>query len=151
MAVSVDYVDGGRGVIVRQSEIVTGEEIIAAQKGIYKKHKQHCQQYHIIDKSWCTEYAVDASELAMISRLDCKMTEHNCNIIMAVIESNYLQYSLTDVWQAYVSDVIKYSKSFNNQVGALGWIKQLLQEIQYELVFSKHEFEYIKQCGYEVS
>lgn len=136
MTVEIDYVDGGRGVIYRLSDAVTGKEIIAAHDKVYVQHKMLTQQYHIIDKSWCTEYDVNASEINIIARLDCKMTERNPQMIMAVIESQHLMFNLTEVWQTHVEDFIQYSESFTNQVDALRWIKQLLQTIQYEKVMN---------------
>ena len=127
MTIDVRYVDNGRGVIIRQSGVVTGKEIIAVHDEIYKQHKVVCQQYHIIDKSYCTEYNVTAKEIKIISSLDCKMASLNPDIIMAVIESNYLQFNLTDVWKVYIEDSIKYSKSFSDHLNALRWIKNNLR------------------------
>lgn len=130
MAIDVMYIDDGRGVLIRQSDTVTGKEIIAAQKWIYQKHLLKPQQYHIIDRSWCTEYDVTAIDIETIASLDVKCARLSPNMIMAVIESNYLQFNLTDVWQAYIEDKIKYSKSFSNQVEALRWIKERIGLVQ---------------------
>ena len=144
MTIEVGYIDNGRGVIIRQSGVVTGKEIIAAHDNIYKQHQLHCQQYHIIDKSCCTEYDVNASEIEIIARLDCKMTRYNSNIIMAVIESTCLQFNLTDVWQAYVEGIILYSKSFCNQADALRWVKKTLWMIKYQSFRNNSELECLK-------
>lgn len=147
MTVEINYVDGDRGVIYRLSEVVTGKEIIAAQDKIYEKHKKKTQQYHIIDKSWCTEYDVNVSEINIIARLDCKMTERNPQMIMAVIESQHLMFNLTELWQAYIEDSIQYSESFTNQVDALRWVKQLLQITQYESVMNCKNQECMTLAG----
>lgn len=143
MTIEVNYIDNGNGVIIRQHDVVTGKEIINAHDEIYEQHKLCCQQYHIIDKSWCTEYNVTASEMKIISALDCKMAKHNSHIIMAVVESDYLHFSLTEVWQAYIEGVIKYSQSFTNQVDALRWIEEALQMIQYQPMTNNRDRECI--------
>ena len=150
MTIEIDYIDGGRGVIIRQSDVVTGEEIIQAHDEIYEQHQVVCQQYHIVDKSWCTEYDVSSYELELIAGLDCKMTRLNKNFVMAIIESQSLQYNLTNVWQAYVEETILYSKSFSNQVSALRWIKQSLQMIQYQFTINGEEMT-CTSAGYSVS
>ncbi len=128
MAIEVIYIDDGRGVIIQESNVVTGKEIITAQVKIYEQHKLVRQQYHIIDKSWCTEYNVTASDIKIISDRDKKTAKLNPDIIMAVIESKSLQFSLTDIWQAHVESFIQHSKSFINKSDALVWIREILQK-----------------------
>ena len=124
MTIEVDYIDNGRGVIIRQSGVVTGKEIIAAHDKIYKQHQLHCQQYHIIDKSKCTEYDVTAKDIEIIAELDEKASAINANIIIAVIESESLQFSLTNVWQAYVKTYIFKTKAFATRALAIDWITE---------------------------
>ncbi len=148
MTVEIDYVDGSRGVILRLSDVVVGKEIIAAYDKIHEQHNLLTQQYHIIDKSWCTEYDVSASELGIISRLDCQLSKRNPQMIIAVIESQYLKFNLTEVWQSYIEDSIHFSESFMNQVDALRWIKQSLQEVQYKSEVSFKELGCMTMGGY---
>lgn len=59
---------------------------------------------------------------------DREIVALNPNIMIAVIESNNLEFSLTEVWQAYVEEFINHTKSLNYQLDALKWIKQRLQK-----------------------
>ncbi|WP_198262902.1 hypothetical protein [sulfur-oxidizing endosymbiont of Gigantopelta aegis] len=137
MTIEVDYIDGKRGVLIRLSNRVTGQEMINIHDEIYRSHQSVTQQYHIIDKSWCLEYDVTATEVRKLAELDCKLTQLNADIAIAVIESNYLQFNLTDVWQAYIEDCIKYSQSFKNQPDALDWLKCVLQDLNQSTLMSK--------------
>ncbi len=126
MTIEATYIDEGRGVIIRASNSVTGKEIIAINEKLLIQHGMVMQQYHIIDKSWCTEYDVSAADIEAISKLDKKMAEINSELIIAVIESKTLRFSLTEVWQVYVESFINHTKSFNNQVEAIAWVNNLL-------------------------
>ena len=128
MPIEVNYIDDGKGVEILASEVVTGKELIAAQDKIYAPYTLAAQQYHIIDKSQCTEYAVTAADILIISEMDRKAAQINPNIIMAIIESSSLQFSLSEVWQAYVESFVQHSQSFTNRHDALEWIAQTRQE-----------------------
>ncbi len=72
--------------------------------------------------SLCTEYEVTAKDIALIAELDKKASIINPNIIVAIIESESLQFSLTEVWQEYVDEYLLKSKSFPDRNAALEWI-----------------------------
>jgi hypothetical protein len=131
MTIEVDYIDGRRGVLIRLSNRVTGQEMINVHDEVYRSHQSVTQQYHIIDKSWCLEYDVTAIEVRKLAELDCKLTILNKDIAIVVIESNYLQFNLTDVWQAYVEDCVNHTESFKSQVDALEWLKIVLQNVHH--------------------
>ena len=129
MTIEVSYVDDGRGVLFCQYGAVSGANIISAQCQILRQHKLRYQSYHVIDKSRCSEYAVSAAEIEEIAAIDCKIARLNSNIIMAVVESDILQFSLTSTWQLYVEDCIKYTCAFTNQIDAMLWVDKKLRKL----------------------
>ncbi len=135
MTIEVYYVDDGRGVVVRQYGVVTGADIINAQCQIYRQHKLRRQTYHLIDKSQCSEYVVSAAEIKAIAANDCKIARLNNNIIIAIVESKILQFSLTDTWQLFVEDCIQHSCAFDSQTPAMLWVDKILRKLpDYSLV-----------------
>ena len=130
MPIEVNYIDDGKGVEILATEVVTGKELIAAQHKIYAPDKLAAQQYHIIDKSQCTEYDVTAVDIQIMSEMDRKAAKINPGIIMAIIESSSLQFSLSEVWQAYVESFVQHCQSFSNRHDALEWIEQARQQKQ---------------------
>ena len=116
--------EGGVGVEVLATGVVCGREILAAHREIYDKKHLSKQKYHLIDKSKCTEYDVTAHDIAAIVELDEEASKTNPNIVVAFIESETLQFSLTEVWQASVEDFVFKSKSFKDRNTALEWIEQ---------------------------
>ena len=128
MTIQVNYIDNGRGVEVLASGLVTGKELISAHSKIYAADKLSNQRYHIIDKSQCTEYNVTAADIKIIAQLDRQAAQVNSALIMAIVESNTLEYSLSELWQAYVEPFIQHCQSFSNRTDAEQWIRDTLEE-----------------------
>lgn len=124
MSIQVNILENGEGIEILATGIVYGREIIQAHKEIYDEKHLKSQRYHIIDKSKCIEYDVTANEIEIIAELDEKASTVNPNIIIAVIESESLQYSLTSVWQAYVKKYIFKTSVFASRELAINWVSE---------------------------
>lgn len=128
MAVEVNLLEDGIGVEIIATGTVTGREIIQAHKKIYDINMLHGQRYHIIDKSKCTEYDVTAHDIEIIAELDKQAAAINPKIVIAIVESESLHFSLTKLWQAHVDDYVFKTKSFLGRGPALEWIDRNRQE-----------------------
>ncbi|MEO1945249.1 MAG: hypothetical protein ABGY11_13190 [Candidatus Thioglobus sp.] len=126
MSIEVNIENNGEGIEIVATGVVTGNEIIKAHKKIYDKAHLSCQKYHIIDKSKCIEYDVSAKDIESIAELDGKASEINPNIIIAIIESESLQFSLTETWQEYLklNKNLFNTKSFTDRNSAIEWIAE---------------------------
>jgi len=124
MSIEVNVLDSGEGIEILATGIVHGREIIQAHQEIYDEKHLKNQKYHIIDKSKCTEYDVTAKDIEIIAELDEKASAINPNIIIAVIESESLQFSLTNVWQAYVKEYVFKTRAFASRDLAIDWITE---------------------------
>ncbi len=123
MSILINILENGEGVEILIFGAVHGREIIQARKDIYHaKHIMTRFKYHIINKSQCTEYNVTANDIASIAELDIQASMNNPGFIMAIIESEYLHFNLTEAWLAYVEEHISKIKSFKNRRTALEWI-----------------------------
>lgn len=121
MPVSTKILDDGEGVEILATHIVHGRDIIAELKKISQLSKV---KYHIIDKELCTEYYVTADDILSIAQLDIEASKLNPNIVVAFIESKFLDFSLTELWQDHVEDFIFTTRSFTDRASALVWIKE---------------------------
>ena len=74
----------------------------------------------------CTEYDVTAVGIEKMSQFDQDAAQVNPNILMAIVESHTLQFSLSEVWQAYVEAFVQHSQSFKNRSDAERWISETL-------------------------
>jgi len=122
VAVNISFPDDGRGVEIMATGVVLGSEIIAANREMYEENRLKAQRYQIVDKSRCTEYSVTADEIAAIADMDKAASLVNPNIVIAVIESRELQFSLTELWQAHLRKCPFLTRSFRNRDAADAWI-----------------------------
>jgi len=124
MSIQVNILENGEGVEIKAFGIVYGHEIIQAHEEIYNEKYLRNQKYHIIDKSKCTEYDVTAEDIASIAKLDKKASIINPNIIVAIIESERLLFSLTKLWQKHVEEYVFKTRSFVDRNTALEWVAE---------------------------
>jgi len=127
MTVVVNFIDDDKGVEIVASDIVYGHEVIAANETIANSQQLASLQFHIIDKSNCIEYNVSSADIFQISKYDQLFTRINPNIVMAIIESKSLRYSLSILWQCIVKRHRLNNKSFIDRASALKWINEQLQ------------------------
>jgi len=66
MPIQINYIQDGIGIEFISSGIVTGKEIIEANKKIYNREILLNLKYKIIDRSTCTEYRVTPEEIKII-------------------------------------------------------------------------------------
>lgn len=126
MGINIKIINDGEGIEIIATGKVTGKEIITAHGQIYLSDHLKKQKYHIIDKSKCTEYNVTAEEIQRIAGLDIAAAKINPSIIVAVIESETLRFSLTELWQAQVANSVLKTKSFIQRESAMQWIAENL-------------------------
>lgn len=122
MSIKINILENGAGVEILAFDIVYGNELIKACKKIRNNKDSANIEYYIFDQSKCTEYAVSSSDIASIAAVDKKVSEINPNRIVAIIESESLEFSLTELWQSHVEKFGLKSKSFDNRIMAAHWI-----------------------------
>lgn len=122
MSIKINILENGAGVEILAFDIVYGNELIQACEKLYDNKDSASIEYYIFDQSKCTEYAVSSSEIASIAAVDKKVSKINPTRIVAIIESESLEFSLTDLWQSHVERFGLKSKSFDNRIMAAHWI-----------------------------
>jgi len=125
MPVEVNFLED-RGVEVLGSGLVDGREIIRANEAIINDERVRDLRYKLIDKSACTEYVVSAEDVKKIAELNRIISEANPGIVIAVVESSRLQFSLTNLWQALIDQFDIKNNSFQSRDAALEWINNHL-------------------------
>ena len=128
MPIQIKYIDGGIGVEFIGSGVVTGTDIIAANKEIYRNENFPKQRYQIIDRTECTKYEVSHKEIIIIAEQDKVAAKTNPNIIIAFISTSPLQYGISRMYQAYVGDEGFLTEVFRDRKSADKWIKEQLQK-----------------------
>lgn len=128
MPIQIKSIDGGIGVEFIGSGIVTGADIITANKENYRNEKFSKQKYQIVDRTEFAEYQVSTEEIQIIAEQDKAAAKTNPNIIIALISKTDLQYGISRMYQAYVGDSGFLTEIFRDRKSAEEWIKHQLKK-----------------------
>ena len=128
MTVRINYLDGGIGIELIASGIVSGDEVLEAHKEIYNEENLHRQRYRIIDRTSCDYYCVRPEEIEQIAELDINAAKINPNIVIALVSATDLQNDMARIWQIYVEKSPLATRIFRDRQSAVAWIKEQLSE-----------------------
>ncbi len=129
MPIEIKYIDGGIGIEFIGSGVVTGADIIAANKEIYRNENFSRQRYQIVDRTNCTEYRVSNEEIRIIAEQDKAASKTNPNIIVSLISTTDLQYGISRMYQAYVGDSGFLTEIFRDRKSAEEWIEEQFKKL----------------------
>ena len=129
MPIRIIQLDGGLGVEYRAEGVVTGAEIIEANRKLYSGRDFPRLRYKIIDRSGCTDYRVTGKEVRAIAELDRAASRINPSIVVALISATDLQYGISRMYQTYVDDFIHMSAVFTERAEAERWIEDQMARL----------------------
>lgn len=124
MPVKINWLEEGRGVEFIASGVVTGAEIIAANRQIYQRGKLSKLRYKIVDRTGCTEYLLTSKEVETIADQDREAALVNPEIRMALVSTTPLQYGMSRVWQAHIDDTGLKTAIFEDRGRAEKWLSE---------------------------
>ena len=127
MPIQIKYIDDGLGVEFLGSSVVTGTDIIEANKEIYGNESFSRQRYQIVDRTNCEKFQVNNDEIQIIAAQDKAAAKTNPNIIIALISTSDLQYGISRMYQAHVGENGFLTKIFRDRKSAEKWIKSQLK------------------------
>ena len=123
MPVQINILQDGIGIEFLSSGIITGKEIIEANKKIYTREYLLRLKYKIIDRSTCTDYRVTPEEMSVIANQDIEASKINRNITIVLVSPTDLQYGMTRMWQVLSEDTGFKSEIFKDRESANEYIK----------------------------
>ncbi|MEW6674293.1 MAG: hypothetical protein AB1427_21575, partial [Thermodesulfobacteriota bacterium] len=132
MPVKINMIDGGMGIEFISSGVVTGKEIIEANKKIYTREYLERLKYKIIDRSECTEYQVTTKEMRIIADQDIEASKINKHITILLISPTVLQYGMTRMWQVLSEETGFESIIFKDRPSANEYINKKFKAIPNE-------------------
>ncbi len=124
MPIQLKFVDNGIGVEFVSQGIVTGTDIIEANKEVYSNKNFSNQRYQIIDRTKCKEFRVSAEEIRIIAGQDLAAAEINPNFIVALISTSDLQYGMSRMYQSYIGDNGFRVEIFRDRKSAEKWVQK---------------------------
>ena len=128
MPIQIRYIDGGVGVEYIGSGVLTGADIIEANRKIYRNENFSKQRYQIVDRSNCTEFRVSSEEIQKIAEQDKAAAKINPNFIVALISTTDLQYGLSRMYEAYTGVGGFSTEVFRDRKSAEEWIENRVKK-----------------------
>ena len=128
MPVTTNFLENGAGIEFMSSGIVTGKEIIEANRKIYTPENLSRLKYKIIDRTTCKKYLVTSEEMKTIANQDVQASKINRNITIVLVTSTKLQYGMTRMWQVYIDKTGWNSEIFNNRENANVYINKTFKK-----------------------
>ena len=100
MPIQVKYLDNGRGVLYLGEGIVTGDDIINANKEVFSsKEKMAKNRYGLIDYSNISHLNVSTSEIEIIVSQDKEASTFIPDAVVAITAKKDLEFGLTRMWE----------------------------------------------------
>jgi len=128
MPIKVNFIDDGKGVEFMSSGIITGKEIIEANKEIYTPQHLPKLRYKIIDRTNCTDYRVTSNEIRIIANQDKEASKINNDITVLLVTQSILQYGMTRMWQMLSENTGFKSEIFDAREKADEYIKKVFPQ-----------------------
>lgn len=128
MPVKINILENGTGIEFIASGIVTGKEIIAANKKIYTAEHLSGLKYKIIDRTACTDYLVTTEEMQDIADQDLQASKTNNKITIVLVSPTPLQYGMTRMWQLLSDETQWKSEIFKTRKDADEYINKAFKK-----------------------
>ena len=131
MPIKLRNLDSGLGVVFIGEGIVTGQEIIRANKNLLSfKENIKISKYCIIDYSETSEYNVSTSEIQIIAAQDKEISKYLPDYIVAIVAKRDLEFGVSRMWQtiAQINDLKWDTKVFKDRNNAEKWIINKVKE-----------------------
>jgi len=136
MPVRIRFTDNGLGVIMTGSGIVTGEEILNANKDAYARATEPLI-YQLFEGDKITGLSVSTNDLRAAADQDIAASKRMPNTIVAVHASDDLPFGLARMWDAFVQETGWKTNVFRTRSEAEAWLKEEVRaKLGVELTFN---------------
>ena len=131
MPIKVKYLDNGLGVLFIGEGIVTGDDIINANRKIFSSvEKMKKYKYGLIDYSRITQFNVSTSEVEIIASQDMKASLFITDGVLAITAEQDFEFGINRMWEITVesSGLPWETTVFRDRDAAKKWVKQKVKE-----------------------
>lgn len=129
MPIEIEYIDNGTGLIFKAIGKVTGTQVIEHNKKVHANDNFKSLKYWIVDRSSCTEYLINAEEVSELAKLAKDAARQNSNLIMALVSETDLQFGMSRMFEAQISQTGFRTKVFRDRKSAEEWISEELVDL----------------------
>jgi hypothetical protein len=130
MPITLREVGGGIGIVFDCQGVVTGQEMIQANKLLlsFGENVKKCL-FGMIDQSNVTSVDFSVADLQAIAEQDKGISAlARKGVVVAVVSPSNIQYGLSRMWEALVEETGWQTMVFRSKQDAEGWIKRKLRE-----------------------
>lgn len=127
MAVKIEYMADGIGIVLFHEGIVTGEELITAISRVYEDNRYPQLKYWIGDRSQCTEFLPDTKTMEQIAKQNMVESARNPGMLLALVSPTDLQYGMSRMLQFLADGCLFRTKIFRDRASAQKWIQKELR------------------------
>ena len=128
MPIKINILENGTGIEFISSGVITGKEIIEANKKIYTPEQLSILKYKIVDRTTCVEYLVTPEEIQDIVKQDYQASKINKDVTTIMVSPTKLQYGMTRMWQILSEEVPWKSEIFENREDANDFIDKTFKK-----------------------
>jgi hypothetical protein len=131
MSIKLKNLDFGLGVVFIGEGVVTGQEIIQANKKILSfEEKIKISKYCIIDYYEASTYDVSTPEIRIIADQDKEISKYLPDYIVAIVAKRNLEFGVSRMWQTIIelNDLKWDTEIFKDRNDAEKWIKNKVKE-----------------------
>jgi len=105
MPYEIKYSDSGEGVVTIFNGIVTDEELIkSTEDRIFSGKELSVFRYAISDYTDVQEYRVTSKGIIKVASLAIKASEHNHQMLIALVMPTNTEFGMGRMWQAYTDE-----------------------------------------------
>lgn len=116
------------GVYIEASGEVSAKELLSINQKIYEQlNLIDWIKYQILDLSKVTHAHFTVNDIKDMAEQDVVASNHNPNMIIAIVGTKSLYQSITKVWQSYTKIADLESKLFEDRVEAEKWIREKIK------------------------
>jgi len=130
MPVDVKDTDGGLGVVITGTGMVTGDEYTRALLPHLAQAPEQFAQYHysLSDYSAVTEVEIPNSAVDEVARYCVAAATSNPEVVVAMVTNPGLPYGLARMWELLTDSLPWESMVFTEREEAEAWIRQRVRQ-----------------------
>ena len=131
MPIQIKYLDNGIGVMFIGEGMVTGADVISANKEVFSsEERMKNYKYGFIDYSFVSDLNATTSEIESMAYQQKKASEIIPDAILAFVTKSDLEFGLNRMWQSIAENAgLKWETMvFRSREKAEIWIKDRIKE-----------------------
>jgi len=129
MSVEVQFADNGRGVLLVCAGLVTGQELIDANRKVFSSEERLKRiRYAVVDQTGTESVDLTFTDLKKIEEENRRFAPFNPGLVVALVVDKPLPLTLSRVWDARTRDVSWEKRLFGRKDEAFAWLKEKMRD-----------------------